>query len=266
MGAVIEVEGVDIDPTAVINVSERLVIGKESKVSAGCVIEGRDIEIGNGFWMLPGAVIGGGSAFEKPSVLRAGHFLHMGRNSLINTARAVYIGDEVGLGTGTSIFTHGAYLSEIEGFPVSFAPVIIGDNVWLPGATVNPGVTIGDNVVVGVGAVVTHDIPSGALALGSPAKVVKERAYPQRMTDVEMLSWWEAFADEFPDQHIAERLTFNPERRAILTAYAAFELDLPRRVEGVVDRDSERLRDELRRHGIRFYASPVDGKYRAWNG
>jgi acetyltransferase-like isoleucine patch superfamily enzyme len=266
MGAVIELAGVDVDPTATINVSERLVIGTDSKVSAGCVIEGRDIEIGNGLWMLPGAVIGGGSAFEKASVLRAGHYLHMGRDTLINTARAVYIGDEVGLGTGTKLFTHGAYLSELEGFPVSFGEITIGDRVWLPGATVNPGVDIGDDVVVGVGSLVLSDIPSGSLAVGTPAKVIREGAYPTRMTDGELLQWWNGFVDAFPDRHIAERLIFDPKARTISTARSMFFLDLPRKIIGVVDRDSERLRDELRRRGIRFYASPMDGRYWAWNG
>lgn len=266
MGALIELSGVEVDPSATINVSERLVVGEGSKISAGCVIEGRDIEIGNSFWMLPGAVIGGGSAFEPESILRAGHYLHMGRDTLINTARPVYIGDEVGLGTGTKLFTHGAYLSELEGFPVSFGEIVIGDNVWLPGATVNPGVTIGDNVVVGVGSLVLGDIPSGALAVGTPAKVIREDAYPKKMTDGELLQWWRRFADSFPDRHIIERLIFDPASRTITTSRAVFWLDLPRKIVGIADRDSERLRDELRRHGIRFYTSVVDGRYWAWNG
>ena len=259
-------EGVSVHPTARFNVTERLVIGHGSKIGEGCVVEGRDIEIGNNFWMLPGAVIGGGSAFEKASVLRAGHYLHMGRDTLINTARAVYLGDEVGLGTGTKLFTHGAYLSELEGFPVSFGEIVIGDNVWLPGATVNPGVTIGDNVVVGVGSLVLGDIPSGSLAVGTPAKVIRENAYPTKMTDGELLLWWDGFTDAFPDRHTVERLTFDPDARTISTARAIFFLDQPRKIIGIVDRDSERLRDELRRRGVRFYCSPENGRYLSWGG
>ena len=262
----VDIGGCTVHPSARINVSERLVIGHGSKIGAGCVVEGRDIEIGNSFWMLPGAVIGGGSAFEKASVLRAGHFVHMGRDTLINTARAVYIGDEVGLGTGTKIFTHGAYLSELEGFPVAFGEVTIGDRVWLPGATVNPGVDIGDDVVVGVGSLVLSDVPSGSLAVGTPAKVIRESAYPTKMTDGELLLWWDGFIDAFPDRHTAERLSFDPTARAISTGRAMFFLDLPRKIVGIVDRDSERLRDELRRRGIRFYCSPDAGRYLSWNG
>ena len=51
----------------------------------------------------------------------------------------------------------------------------IGNDVWLgANVTILPGVTIGDNVIVGAGAVVTKDIPDNSLALGVPARVVKE--------------------------------------------------------------------------------------------
>ncbi|GLW94115.1 galactoside O-acetyltransferase [Actinokineospora globicatena] len=53
-------------------------------------------------------------------------------------------------------------------------PITIGDNTWLGGGViVCPGVRIADNAVIGAGSVVTHDIPSHALAVGNPARVVK---------------------------------------------------------------------------------------------
>jgi maltose O-acetyltransferase len=57
----------------------------------------------------------------------------------------------------------------------SARPITIGDNVWLGGgAIVCPGVTIGDDTVVGAGAVVTRDLPAGVIAMGVPARVVRE--------------------------------------------------------------------------------------------
>ncbi|GAB6902100.1 sugar O-acetyltransferase [Kineosporia succinea] len=54
-------------------------------------------------------------------------------------------------------------------------PVVIGDNVWLGGGVVVcPGVTIGENTVVGAGSVVTRDLPANVVAVGSPARVIRE--------------------------------------------------------------------------------------------
>ncbi|MCC2307956.1 sugar O-acetyltransferase [Cellulomonas chengniuliangii] len=54
-------------------------------------------------------------------------------------------------------------------------PITIGDNVWLGGGViVCPGVTIGENSVVGAGSVVTKDIPANVVAVGNPARVIRE--------------------------------------------------------------------------------------------
>ncbi|GAB2800273.1 sugar O-acetyltransferase [Streptomyces chlorus] len=54
-------------------------------------------------------------------------------------------------------------------------PITIGDNVWIGGgAIVLPGVTIGDNSVIGAGAVVTKDVPANVIALGNPARPVRD--------------------------------------------------------------------------------------------
>jgi maltose O-acetyltransferase len=54
-------------------------------------------------------------------------------------------------------------------------PIAIGDNVWLGGGSiVLPGVTIGEDTVVGAGAVVTSDLPAGVVAFGVPARVHRE--------------------------------------------------------------------------------------------
>ena len=53
-------------------------------------------------------------------------------------------------------------------------PVNIGKNVWIgSNSTICPGVTIGDNAVIGAGSVVTKDVPENMVAVGVPAKVIK---------------------------------------------------------------------------------------------
>lgn len=57
----------------------------------------------------------------------------------------------------------------------SAEPITLGDNVWLGGGViVCPGVTIGDDTVVGAGAVVVRDLPAGVVAVGNPARVLRE--------------------------------------------------------------------------------------------
>lgn len=96
--------------------------------------------------------------------------------TILDGARVTF-GDNCMVGPGCLITTTGHPLSaegrrrrEAFSLPVSF-----GNDVWLGGnVSVMPGVTIGDNVVVGAGAVVTHDIPSNSLAMGVPARVVRQ--------------------------------------------------------------------------------------------
>ena len=89
----------------------------------------------------------------------------------------VTIGDNCFIGPNVSIYTACHPLeAEERNKGVEWAePVTIGDNVWLGGnVTILPGVTIGDNCVIGAGSVVTKDIPDGCVAAGNPANVKKE--------------------------------------------------------------------------------------------
>ncbi|MDE3722081.1 sugar O-acetyltransferase [Nocardiopsis sp. N85] len=83
----------------------------------------------------------------------------------------VQIGPNVQLLTPTHPIEPGPRRDKWE----SAEPITIGDNVWLGGGViVCPGVTIGENTVVGAGAVVTRDLPAGVVAVGNPARVIRE--------------------------------------------------------------------------------------------
>ncbi|WP_435769109.1 sugar O-acetyltransferase [Nocardioides sp. SYSU DS0651] len=89
----------------------------------------------------------------------------------------ITIGDDVQIGPNVQLLTP---THPVEPGPrrdkwEAGAPITIGDNVWLGGgAIVLAGVTIGDNTVVGAGAVVTKDLPADVVAVGNPARVVRQ--------------------------------------------------------------------------------------------
>ena len=88
----------------------------------------------------------------------------------------IHIGDNCMLAPGVHIYTATHPLdAEERNSGVEYGkPVRIGNNVWIGGrAVINPGVTVGDNVVIASGAVVTKDVPANAVVGGNPAKIIK---------------------------------------------------------------------------------------------
>jgi maltose O-acetyltransferase len=88
----------------------------------------------------------------------------------------ITIGDDVQIGPNVQLLTptHPVDADPRREKWEAAHPITIGDNVWLGGGViVLPGVTIGSDTVVGAGAVVTQDLPAGVLAVGKPARVVR---------------------------------------------------------------------------------------------
>ena len=112
-----------------------------------------------------------------------GHHVHLGSNIYANAGLKlvddthIYIGDNTMLGPNVVIATAGHPIDPTlrsKGLQYNL-PVWIGRNCWLgAGVIVMPGVTVGDNSVIGAGSVVTRDIPSGVVAVGNPCKVLRE--------------------------------------------------------------------------------------------
>lgn len=113
-----------------------------------------------------------------------GKHLHLGDHVYSNFGLTIvddthiYVGDHTEFGPNVTIATAGhPILPELRG---SLAlqynlPVHIGRNCWIgAGAVIMPGVTIGDDTVIGAGSVVTKDIPSGVVAVGNPCRVMRE--------------------------------------------------------------------------------------------
>ena len=130
------------------------------------------------------AEIGEGCYVEPPLHANwGGHHVHFGRNVYANFNLTlvddthIYVGDYTMFGPNVVIATGGhPLLPELreKGYQYN-ASVRIGRNCWIgAGVIIVPGTTIGDNVVIGAGSIVTRDIPSDVLAVGNPCRVLRE--------------------------------------------------------------------------------------------
>lgn len=131
---------------------------------------------------LLGAV-GEDTAIRPPLHVDYGTQIRIGARTFANfglvalDVAEIVIGDDVQIGPNVQLLTP---IHPLEAGPrrdkwEAAKPITIGDNVWLGGGVVVcPGVTIGADTVVGAGAVVTKDLPAGVLALGNPARVVRD--------------------------------------------------------------------------------------------
>lgn len=126
----------------------------------------------------------GEDAYVKPPLfVDYGENLHIGPRTFVNynltalDVATITIGADCQLGPGVQLLTptHPVEPEPRRDKLEAALPIVLGDNVWLGGGVVVcPGVTIGDNTVVGAGAVVTKDLPANVVAVGNPARVVRE--------------------------------------------------------------------------------------------
>lgn len=129
--------------------------------------------------------VGEGVEVRAPFFVDYGENLRIGPRTFVNVnlvaldVATITIGADCQLGPGVQLLTptHPIAPTPRRDKLEAAQPITLGDNVWLGGGViVGPGVTIGDNSVVGAGAVVTRDLPSGVVAVGNPARVVREIA------------------------------------------------------------------------------------------
>lgn len=130
------------------------------------------------------AQIGENCYIEPPLHANHGGFhVHFGKNVYANFGLTlvddthIYVGDYTMFGPNVVLATAGhPILPALREKAMQFnMPVHIGKNCWLgAGVIVLPGVTIGDNSVIGAGSIVTKDIPANVVAVGNPCKVLRE--------------------------------------------------------------------------------------------
>ncbi len=120
---------------------------------------------------------------EQPFICDYGYNIEIGKNFYANHNLVILDGNKVKFGDNVFVAPNCAFYT--AGHPLDYKernkgleytkPIKVGNNVWIGGnVTVLPGVSIGDNVVIGAGSVVTKDIPSNVVAVGNPCRVIKE--------------------------------------------------------------------------------------------
>lgn len=126
----------------------------------------------------------GKNVYMEPNIrFDYGYNTHVGENFFANfdctilDVSEVRFGDNCMLAPGVQIYTatHPLHPADRNSGREYAKPIMFGNNVWIGGsAVINPGVTIGDNVVIASGAVVTKDVPDNVVVGGNPAKIIKQ--------------------------------------------------------------------------------------------
>ncbi|MBU3691001.1 MAG: acyltransferase [Solirubrobacterales bacterium] len=134
------------------------------------------LEVGQGTLFEPGCWL----TIAPEGRIRIGEGCFLNRETMIAAQEEVTIGDHVMLANGCFVGDASHRYDDPE-LPVTWqgfvpeGPVTIGSNCWIGvHAVVTGGVTIGERCVVGANSVVTHDLPSGVVAAGVPARVIRE--------------------------------------------------------------------------------------------
>lgn len=142
--------------------------------------------------------VGQNCVVEQPFHCDYGHHISVGDNfyayadCFLQDAGKIKIGNRVFLGPRVSIYTAGypVYAPVRNEFLEYASEVTIGDDVWIGGSvTINPGVHIGNNVVIGAGSVLTADVPDGVVAAGNPCRIIR------RISDSDKQFWEEKKAE-----------------------------------------------------------------------
>lgn len=120
------------------------------------------------------------TAIFPPFYTNFGRSISLGKNVFINHACSfldmggITIEDDVMVGPRVNLTSENHPLNPTDRKAVIPAPIVIKRNAWIgAGATILPGITIGENAVVAAGAVVSRDVPPNTVVAGIPAKVVK---------------------------------------------------------------------------------------------
>ena len=160
---------------------DRLHLGRLVAFGQRTRVRCRSVEIGDALWSKDDVVIGGGGSDEPGAHLRAGDACFFGEGSYLNTCHPITLGNEVCIGSRAMLFTHSHWQSVLHGYPSLFAPIEVGDHVFIGNnAFVFPGVRIGAGATVVVNSFVAVHVAPNTLVGGVPAQVMRHITPPTR--------------------------------------------------------------------------------------
>lgn len=152
-------------------------LGADSVIEEGVLVfNPRHVHLGARVYVGHRTMLKGDTRGE----LRIGDGTWIGQDCYMHAAGGITIGEDVGIGPRVMVLTstheETAPPAAITDAPLRFAPVEIGAGADIGIATILlPGAKIGAGAQIGAGAVVTGEIPAGAVAIGTPARVVRRR-------------------------------------------------------------------------------------------
>lgn len=148
------------------------------------------IYIGDDVYLSGRSTIFGGRIFPDPE-FRVGNRTFIGTGCVFTVGRSITIGDDVLIAGECFLADYSAHpldpekrIAREQVEPGDVRPIRIENKAWLGrGATILPGVTIGEGAVVGAAAVVTKDVPPGHICVGNPGRLLSRTVYETKAED-----------------------------------------------------------------------------------
>jgi maltose O-acetyltransferase len=156
--------------------SKKIEIGECSSIASFCYINTERLKIGKDTVIREQVSVNGLKTPE--SGLTIGDRCLVGQSVILDTTMPIIIGNDCGIGGRSLLFTHSSRLSRLDGFPVKFGSIKMGNNVWISwNSFIRSGVEIGDNVVVQPNVEVFKSIPSNSIFIGRENRIVPNFFY-----------------------------------------------------------------------------------------
>lgn len=246
-----------------VNLKGAFEIGDFSRLGDNTTIKGRNVKFGKHLYNSNGLNIGGGGYQHPNANLVIGDRCTI-HNNFINICEPVTIGNDVGLSPDTSILTHGYWLSVLEGYPMIYKGVEIGNEVIIGyRSLVMMGVTIANGCVIGAGSTVSKPLNVKGIYAGVPAKFIREIILPTIDEKIKKMSDMVTAYSEIAKYH-----DLNPEVKLNypLIIINEFTINVETfEYSGTEDYVTDDFRDYVRKWGIRIYTErPFINNYKTY--